>query len=285
MNFIENYIAKKVLDELYQEIKTLYFDDKNYKIISHVKDTILALESHYKYLLNWSRILSFRDMKENKELNDLYVGLQIKLTPRKWSAKLADKIETFTIKEIVNTTNNLVLLGNPGAGKTTTLKFLCNSLLFDEKNDFPYYKFPILIQLRTLEYEETIFDRLKTIFGIELYFNGDKSAFRNLSNPKERKIFEDTIIHFVDSLNIIVLVDGLDEIPLVQMQKAVNQLEKLTLSLQYSRIILTCRSGIFDSLIENTKVYEICNLDNEQIICFAQNWFKEQSIIEDFLFN
>lgn len=137
MNFIENYIAKKVLDELYQEIKTLFFDDKNYKIISHVNDTILALDSHYKYLLNWSRILSFRDMKENKEINDLYVGLQIKLTPRKWSAKLADKIETFTIKEIVNTTNNLVLLGNPGAGKTTTLKFLCNSLLFDEKKRFP----------------------------------------------------------------------------------------------------------------------------------------------------
>jgi len=86
MTFLEKYASKKILDGLYSQIKKR-LRQRNYQLITKIEDVQESLNRHFDYQKNWSRIISFRDMIKEKHTNSLYVELDIKISPKKWSAK------------------------------------------------------------------------------------------------------------------------------------------------------------------------------------------------------
>jgi hypothetical protein len=88
---------------------------------------------------------------EPKSTADVFVPLNIYLLPRRQrvsSDELVDSAPPSTILKNEAVTH-VVVLGQPGAGKTTAVKHLCQEMLMDT-DIFPLQNFPLLIRLRDL---------------------------------------------------------------------------------------------------------------------------------------
>jgi len=128
-----------------------------------------------------------------------------------------------------------------------------------------------------------LFDRIRSIFGIEIYFGTDQNNYSNFSNSTDEKLYESILFAFLDSHNILILIDGLDELPPVKYENTILEIQQLTHNLNTSKIFLTCRSGPFESRIENSQVFEICPFDDDQIESFVKNWYRNTTTAEHFL--
>ena len=70
---------------------------------------------------------------------------------------------------------------------------------------------------------------------------------------KYKNFREQLITEFIDQLNIFLIFDGFDELPSNQAKNSlIKSIEKLSLSLNRSKFILTSRTGEFDVLIPNS---------------------------------
>src|SRR3569832_138896 len=88
-----------------------------------------------------------------------------------------------------------------------------------------------------------------------------------------RSVLEEVLVTLLDSLNAVVLIDGLDEIsaPALQ-QEAIADLRMLTTRLKQSKVLLTCRSGDFRYSFDGTSIFEIAPLSEDQVRQFVTRW-------------
>lgn len=186
----------------------------------------------------------------------------------------------------------MVILGNPGAGKTTSMKFICHKLLYDEEFLKGTLNIPIVIRLRDLkvstsfqdskevEYVESIFYHIYELLGIRIEINSKNQTYIiNSSNYlNHEKFLENIVISLLDEMKVLLILDGLDEITTIHKKQIIKEIRILTLNLNQSKLIITCRTGEYNYNIANTQVYEICELDDSQIKLFIQKWFSDKEI-------
>ncbi len=99
--------------------------------------------------------------------NDITIDLSLDTVPRKFRGKNidTDKIEEISI---LKTAENAILLGDPGSGKTTTIKRLINKILLgDSLGQEDRWQYPIAIRLLALDGETSILPALAKAIGIQ----------------------------------------------------------------------------------------------------------------------
>ncbi|WP_246844563.1 NACHT domain-containing NTPase, partial [Hydrocoleum sp. CS-953] len=151
-----------------------------------------------------------------------------------------------------------MVLGKPGAGKTTFLKYLAIQCI---DGDLLTHLVPIFITLRQfaeaenqpnlLEYITKIFSD-DTVFALEI-----DSIFKNG--------------------RALILLDGLDEVREADHNRVLKQIRDISTRYSNNQFVITCRIAAWEYNFDKFIDVEVADFDDEQINNFANNWFKSKN--------
>lgn len=245
-----------------------------------IETTTLKINNHLEYLYTWASTFKFNELAKSKKVKDIHIALDTYLIPRKFhqNKQEASKKRPL-IKTIVHENSHTVVLGTPGAGKTTSMRRLVLAIL--EKQSGIDFDFPIAVRLRELNARKhftSIFEPLYEIFDFNFELDGILLSNENLKDYLE-KIKKAALINALNSLKICIIFDGFDEISEYDdKERVISELEYLCQKVNRSRIILTCRTNEYPYSINNTTIYEISELSDGQIKKFLERWTTSKKI-------
>lgn len=265
-----------------------FLKETGLKFSSSAKEVELALTTHTNQLNNWSKQISFNDLRKAKRTMDVFVDIDISLMPRRNRIDSYEIIDQINCNELfVGSDNHFVILGQPGAGKTTLMKYLCQSILFNQNFYNNELKIPIIIRLRELNSysgeSSVLINHLFEISGLTL----EKVKEENKVKEEDYFTAKKRILYpFLDKLFPLIIFDGFDELSTQKLKNKVSEeFKELVLTLKTGRVILTSRSSDYNYSIDNTSVLEISPLNDQQIKNFATNWLEDVQKSNDFLEN
>lgn len=243
-------------------------------VLSNIKNNLNAADT-------WSREINFSTAISSKELNNVFIDIDLYLSPLKSRFDVYEDTEKINSKNFLNDfTKNKIVYGGAGAGKTTLIKKIYNDYL-NQYDEFEF-SFPLVIRFRELDYENHInfkpyglFKILVDILGIHIKFpveQLDAFGFEYYS------LLKNTIISFFNDCKILLIADGFDEIPDNNLKARIErEFQELSLNLIDSRFIMTSRSNDFLLQLTNTDTYEICPLNDKQIKSLVGKWIRNRN--------
>ncbi|MBW4444550.1 MAG: NACHT domain-containing NTPase [Plectolyngbya sp. WJT66-NPBG17] len=192
--------------------------------------------------------------KTRRDLNELMRGCTAETFDRFFLGQVRE--ERVDGLKAVRDHRQLIILGRPGAGKTTFLKrlaTLCN------RGEFSPEQVPIFVTLK--EFAETE-NQPGLLNFIASFF------VPNLSMAE------------VDQLLLqgrgLVLLDGLDEVLEAQHDRVLREIREFARRYAQGSIVITCRIAAREYIFEQFTEVEVADFGDEQIQDFADKWFREK---------
>ena len=130
---LQEYLLKKVVDLAFQRIsEPLRASGGGLRVSPEAIEK--AITFHLRGLKNWAAEISFADLRAAKNTVDAHVPLDVFLQPRRLRTTTEQELGLRPLEEVIteSTADHLILLGQPGAGKTTSMKWLCWRILHDD---------------------------------------------------------------------------------------------------------------------------------------------------------
>ncbi len=165
-----------------------------------------------------------------------------------------------------NRGHRLYVLGKPGAGKTTFLKYLIHQTIESPVIN----KIPIFVTLK---------DWTSSDIGL-MEFMGKQFDICHFPNALP------FIEYILESGKAIVLFDGLDEVPQEQERRDRVTTEVHNFSKKYTdaQIIITCRVAASDYSFSEFMYVEMADFNENQVRSYVLNWFsKDKEKAKQFL--
>ncbi len=274
-----DFLKKNIKEKIKQDNKGITSKDKMKYARVEISPSQIenSIGIHEKKVRNWSKDISFKDIGESKSLIQVYVQLDFYLSPVK--NRIDDKeSEKVSLSDLFKrSTNHLIILGQPGAGKTTSLKYLCHRLFSNEDDYLADVNFPLFIRLSELDptkgsgtFRDTILSNLGDVLNIDIE--------TNLESHQKKSLLKQSILIALERLKPLIVLDGFDEIPSTELKEIIlSEIQEIALGLTQAKFVLTSRSGDFNYNIENANQYEICPLSDEQIKEFTIKWLNDET--------
>lgn len=192
---------------------------------------------------------SLMDLDSNARLKE-YVDSPESISP------LMPAVETREALDTVKQEKNIVVLGKPGSGKTTFLKYIALKYLSDPP-DPSDTKIPVIITLK--EYSESEKSLLEFITKqLEIGDLTDSEEFT-------RKLLQDG--------KCFILFDGLDEVAEEGINETIDTVTDFTNQYDKNKFIVSCRVAAYSNWFAHFKDIELANFDKSQIRSFIDRWF------------
>jgi hypothetical protein len=262
----ESEVIKKKLDTILSREENVNFSEFLDKYISVAKSK-----------LNTINFIGF-DLHRHRQkptditLTDLYVQpyfKQRKLEKNKLVASLTDK--NLKIANIFKSDKNIIILGDPGAGKSLLVKFLIIKILEKQSHDVGMLKYekyiPFRITLRKyyeVRESKSFLDYLLDVLNNQYHTSINYSLLLKIFKDK------DTLVFF----------DGLDEIFNVKHKNQLKELiESFSISFPKSKCVVTSRFiGYHDVKFksESFDEFAIKKLDQNQIDELVSKFYSSQ---------
>lgn len=160
------------------------------------------------------------------------------------------EFERMDILKTIEKNSKLVILGDPGLGKTTTLQFLIYQYAKENKNPLPIY--------------------------LKLKYYSQKRGLEGLAySAIEKDIAE------LEEENNIFLLDGFNELDIDGQRGVLSDLQHLCLKFRNSRWLITSRKVAYPRGLDNWSTCEILELDDAGIQKYLNKYFIKQSDAQD----
>ena len=196
---------------------------------------------------------SIRQYESLENLEQAYRGTQ----QRRFQAEKCEKRDGVAV---ANQQPYLMVLGQPGAGKSTFLRRIGLEALKREESDYGHNCIPVFLELKRfntgkVDIEQAIAREFETCN----FPDPARSATRLLEDGK-----------------LLVLLDGLDEVPTQQMDQAITQIQDFCDRYRQNRFIASCRTAAYRSRFRQFRDVIMADFDDEQIQQFMTNWFRSK---------
>jgi len=161
---------------------------------------------------------------------------------------------------IIKDYSKLIIVGGVGIGKTTFLKYLALQCL---NGNFHGELAPVLISLKDFaESNQSLSNYLVQTF----LSYGAKDA--------------NNIEHLLSQGNLLILLDGLDEVDPPQIRKVIIEIKTLADHYHRNHIFITCR--VCEYSFEQFSEVQIAKFNDDQIYTFVRQWFNNKDIVKNF---
>ncbi|QLE58005.1 NACHT domain-containing NTPase [Nostoc sp. TCL26-01] len=159
--------------------------------------------------------------------------------------------------EAVSRYSKLMVLGKAGSGKTTFLQYLameCNQGMLQPQH------VPIFIRLK--EFAEDV--QSDTELNLWQYISQEFLC---------SGIDEESTIRILTSGKALVLLDGLDEVPLDHAETVIREIRKFTQLYYKNQFVISCRIAAQKYRFQGFTEVEIADFNDQQVEFFVKKWF------------
>lgn len=155
----------------------------------------------------------------------------------------------------------LMVLGGPGAGKSTFLKRLGLEALKGKKGEFPPACIPVFLELKRFTADDCDLEAaIASEFAISGFPAADSFARKALEQGK-----------------LLILLDGLDEVTDEAINPVLSQIQDFVDRYASNRYALSCRTEAARSSLPRFVEVAIADFDDAQIEQFIHNWFSSEA--------
>jgi predicted NACHT family NTPase len=165
---------------------------------------------------------------------------------------------------VANNHQFLMVLGGPGAGKSTYLRRVGLEALRVKESQFQHECIPVMLELKRFDGEQV---DIKAAIAEE---------FSHVGFDFSAEFVEEAL----QQGKLLVLLDGLDEVPKANQDKVCQAIQdfvsRYNKKHQGNRFIASCRIAAPRSGFTGFTDIELADFDNEQIQQFIDNWFQEE---------
>jgi hypothetical protein len=159
---------------------------------------------------------------------------------------------------VANQAQYLMVLGGPGVGKSTFLRKVGLEALKHKQGTFQHDCIPVFLALQQFRSKEiTVTQLIAKEFEIA-----------NFPEPEE---FAQAAL---DKGKLLILLDGLDEVPTDHLDHAITQIQDLVDRHSQNRFIASCRIAAYKGGFTRFNDVAMAPFDDEQIEQFIRNWFR-----------
>ncbi len=232
--------------------------------------------------------LSVLGMREPVDLSAVYTGVKLldtqgvlafdpgaledsyRKTRLRGYSSSGDQEQKHSGISIANKKQYLMVLGGPGAGKSTFLRKMGLDALrtfYYERAEYRHRLIPVLLELKRFESESI--DIAKFI----------ASEFERCGFPEAEKFTQNALAQG----NLLILLDGLDEVPSANLSKVLRTIHDFVDEHDNNRFIASCRvaaSGYRDAAFRRFSHVTMADFDDEQVQQFIYNWFGSEQDVE-----
>lgn len=287
---LAEYVGKKIADRLIPEAHA------SAKAPDLAERVTAAMSDHLNRVAHWSAHVRTFKMPAAKEVETETVPLTFASTPRRFRAR-ASLGKIYTEDALLQFAQHFVILGAPGAGKTTTLKRIARTLLTEAPSHaFDTYQTPVLLRLREFNLAEDVrfplFLSLAREIGLEVSVpeirakvakeqpdgtTKDVEVVRRGDPVCEGRPLETVLPAVLNQLDPVLLLDGLDEVSPAIRSAVEADIEILLERSATYKIIATCRSGEYTTPIGYMSAIEVCDLHDSDVESLANKWLSERA--------
>ena len=250
------HFQEKGIDELVEEIRT------------SIKNSV-EKECGTMRVLDMSRPIELNDIYTQVNISEKIIGRRgLNLDELFQNCDLEkDEFNRFGLNKIkqkrvlglkaINDYDKLMILGKPGVGKTTFLKYLaiqCN------RGKFVETKIPIFIPLK--KYAETENSPDLSSYMIKWF---EDCKITNASEKLER---------ILTAGRGLILLDGLDEVREEDNERVIRNIENFYNRYDKNQFAVTSRIAAKEYTFTQFTEVEVADFDDEQIKNFVNSWFK-----------
>jgi predicted NACHT family NTPase len=153
--------------------------------------------------------------------------------------------------------NKLMILGKPGAGKTTFLKHLAVQCI---GGNFQPHRIPIFVTLKEFaetERQPNLADYIHQSIATCIAMTKDLASLKDVFNAGQA----------------LILLDGLDEVSETDTSRVLGQIKKFSETHHNNQYVMTCRIAAREYTFEQFTEVEVSDFDEEQIADFSNKWF------------
>lgn len=234
-----------------------------------------ARQERYDKIQDQCGTLRLLDIARPVGLEDLYVDVNIleEITSQRW-LEISDlqgspseefdrlglsnvRVEGVPGSKAVKRYGKLMVLGKPGAGKTTFLQYLavqCN------QGHFQSHLIPVFIPLKN--------------FAEDALDEGNFSLLDYINQEFDRSgVSEEEVETLLTQGRLLILLDGLDEVSEAANDEVIKQIRKLSDKYYKNQVVITCRIAAQEYRFRGFTEVEIADFKPAQIETFVKKWF------------
>jgi hypothetical protein len=162
--------------------------------------------------------------------------------------------------KVANEKQYLMVLGGPGIGKSTFLRKIGLEALKGQDGEFEHDCIPVFIELKRFQDRDI---NIKN-FIVEQFRKYEVTQSEQFINQALREG------------KLLILLDGLDEVPTNNLINVINHIEDFVETYKKNRFIASCRTAAYRSSFRRFSDVTMADFDDHQIQQFIQNWFHSE---------